>query len=217
MRGRDLVLGLRVERGGGKSAGGSDALTESVALAVGEMLLEVELLAAGVEVFVAGVLCSGCEVGERGAEVLLAAALAEACLGSGALVMAVWRDGEGEVRVGSLVVRGCEAVGDDSWSAGRVLVCAEPAFASRVGETVVLEGGAKEVLLVLDPSGCLDARAACVGVAGGVVGSLRDEPLRGIQVTWAATGRGTGLLPDDKGWPGAVLRGRGGSVLEWSG
>ena len=84
VRGRDLVLGLRVERGGGKSAGGSDALTESVASAVGAMILEAELLAAGVEVFVAGVLCSGCEVGERGAEVLLAAALAEACLGSGA-------------------------------------------------------------------------------------------------------------------------------------
>jgi len=117
------------------------------------MLLEVELLAAGVEVFVAGVLCSGCVVGESGAEVLLAAALAEACLGSGALVMAVWRDGEGEVRVGSLAVRGCGAVGDDCWSAGGVLVCAEPAFASRVGEAVVLEGGAEEVLLVLDPAG----------------------------------------------------------------
>ena len=86
---------------------------EAVDWTVGTMLLEVVVLAAEVKALVARVLFRGCTVGERGAEVPLVEASVDACLGSGALVMAVRRDGEGGVRAGSLMVGGCEALKHD--------------------------------------------------------------------------------------------------------
>ena len=86
---------------------------EAVDWTVGTMLLEVVVLAAGVEALVVRVLIRGCTIGERGAEVPLGEASVDACLGNGALVMAVRRDGEGGVRAGSLMVGGCEALKHD--------------------------------------------------------------------------------------------------------
>ena len=105
----DLAFRLYFERVGGKGG------VESVARAAGCVLLEAELLGAGGEVFVAGLLCSGRPVGESGAEVLLAAALVEASLGSGASAMDVQRDVEGDVRARSLVAGGGVEVRGERW------------------------------------------------------------------------------------------------------